>query len=55
MPGLAKWGRRAETSGDKLEDDLGNFAGEAGEDPEMRRCCNVRFPGSSRGTGTGIV
>ena len=55
MPGLAKCERRAETSGVGLVDDFGDLDGEARGDPEMRRGCRGRFPGSSEETGTGIV
>jgi hypothetical protein len=55
IPGMAKWGRRADTSGVRLGDGFGEFVGEAREDAEMRRGCNGRFPGSSKCTGTGII
>lgn len=54
-PGLAKWGRRADTSGVRLGDGFGELVGETREDPEMRRECDGRFPGSSAETGTGII
>lgn len=55
MPGLAKWGRRAETSGVRPADDFGDLDGESGEDAEMMRGRSGRFPGSRKGTGTGMV
>jgi hypothetical protein len=55
MPGLAKCWRRADISGVELGDDLGGLDWEVGEDPEMRRGCNGRFPGSRKGTGMGII
>ena len=55
MPGLAKCERRADISGAELADDFGDLGEEVGEDPEMRRGCNGRFPGSRKGTGTGII
>lgn len=55
MPGLAKYGRRADTSGVGVADGFGDLDGEVRGDPEMRRGCIGRFPGSRIGTGTGIV
>lgn len=55
MPGLAKCGRRADMSGVMLGDGLGEIVGDAREEPEMRRGCSGRFPGSSGRTGTGIT
>ena len=55
MPGLAKWGRRADTSGARLGGSFGEFVREVLDDPEMRRGCSGRFPGSSVGTGTGMT
>lgn len=55
MPGLAKCGRRADRSGAGLDDDFGDLDEEFEGDPEMRRGCNGRFPGSRKETGTGIV
>ena len=55
MPGLAKCGRRADISGVRLADDFGDLDWEVMEDPGMRRGCNGRFPGSRKGTGTGII
>ena len=55
MPGLAKWGRRADMSGVRVGDGFGEFVREVREDPEMRGGCNGRSPGSSKGTGTGII
>ena len=55
MPGLAKCGRRADTSGAGLDGDFGDLDEEVGGDPEMRRGCRGRFPGSRKGTGTGMI
>jgi len=55
MPGLAKCGRRADKSGVELADDFVDLDEGAREDPEMRRGCNGCFPGSRKGTGTGII
>lgn len=56
MPGLAKWGRRAETSGVRPADAFGDLSGESREDPEMRSGrSGGRLPGSRKGTGTGII
>ena len=55
MPGLAKCGRRADTSGVRPPDDFRDLDVEVREDPEIRRGCNWCFPGSSKETGTGII
>ena len=55
MPGLAKCWRRADTSCVELADDFWDLDEESREDPGMRRGCIGRFPGSRKGTGTGII
>jgi len=55
MPGLAKCGRRADTSGLELADVFGDLDWEAREDPDMRRGWDGWFTGSRKGTGTGII
>ena len=55
MPGLAKWGRRAEISGVKPVEDFENLDWGARGDPGMRRGCNGPFPGSRGGIGAGMV
>lgn len=55
MPGLAKYGRRADTSGVRPADDFGDLDVESRDDPEMRRGRSGRCPGSRKGTGTGMI
>jgi len=55
MPGLAKCGRRADTSGVRPAEDLGNLDVEPREDPEMRRGCDGCCTGSRKGTGAGMI
>ena len=55
MPGLAKCGRRADTSGVRPAEDLGNLDVEPVEDPETRRGCNGCSLGSRIGTGVGMI
>ena len=54
-PGLAKCGRRADTSGVRPAEGFGNFDVEPMEDPEMRRGCNGCCAGSRKGTGGGMI
>jgi hypothetical protein len=55
MPGLAKCGRRADTSGVRPAEDFGGLDEEIREDPELSGGRGGRFPGSRKGTGTGMM